>query len=95
MQKSTLGNSDLHSNLHSNLEVSAFGLGCMGMNYAYRPDPDKREMISLTRSVVAPLKAFCASSSRSTRLVGLPALAAWDEQRTNGSGKRGIAPHLD
>jgi hypothetical protein len=91
MQKRTLGNSDLHSNL----EVSALGLGCMGMNYAYRPEPDKREMISLIRSAVAPSKAFCPSSSRSTWLVGLPALAAWDEQRTNGSRKRGIAPNVD
>jgi hypothetical protein len=91
MQKRTLGNSDLHTNL----EVSALGLGCMGMSYAYGPAPDKREMISLIRSAVVPSKAFCTSSSRSTWLVGLPAMAAWDEQRTNGAGKRGIAPNLD
>jgi aryl-alcohol dehydrogenase-like predicted oxidoreductase len=35
-----------------NLEVSAIGLGCMGMSFAYGPPPDKREMISLLRSAV-------------------------------------------
>jgi aryl-alcohol dehydrogenase-like predicted oxidoreductase len=36
----------------SNLEVSAIGLGCMGMSYAYGEIPDKKEMISLIRSAV-------------------------------------------
>ncbi len=44
MQKRKLGN--------SNLEVSAIGLGCMGMSYAYGEIPDKKEMISLLRSAV-------------------------------------------
>jgi aryl-alcohol dehydrogenase-like predicted oxidoreductase len=35
-----------------NLEVSAIGLGCMGMSFAYGPPKDKREMISLLRSAV-------------------------------------------
>jgi len=34
------------------LEVSAMGLGCMGMSYGYGPSPDKQEMISLIRSAV-------------------------------------------
>ena len=34
----------------SNLEVSAIGLGCMGMNYGYGPAADKKEMISLIRT---------------------------------------------
>ena len=34
------------------LEVSALGLGCMGMSYGYGPAADKREMISLIRSAV-------------------------------------------
>ena len=34
------------------LEVSALGLGCMGMSYAYGTAPDKREMISLLRAAV-------------------------------------------
>ena len=37
----------------SNLEVSALGLGCMGMNFAYGPAPDKQEMISLIRTAIA------------------------------------------
>src|SRR5881227_1888263 len=36
----------------SNLEVSAIGLGCMGMTFAYGPPGDKQEMISLVRSAV-------------------------------------------
>src|SRR5713226_5327308 len=44
MQKRTLG--------HSNLEVSALGLGCMGMSFAYGPPADKQEMIRLLRSAV-------------------------------------------
>ena len=39
MHKRRLGN--------SNLEVSALGLGCMGMSSGYGPAADKREMISL------------------------------------------------
>jgi aryl-alcohol dehydrogenase-like predicted oxidoreductase len=34
------------------LEVSAVGLGCMGMSYAYGVIPDKKEMIALIRSAV-------------------------------------------
>src|SRR5258708_5973906 len=36
----------------SGLEVSALGLGCMGMSYGYGPAKDKPEMISLIRSAV-------------------------------------------
>ena len=36
----------------SRLEVSAIGLGCMGMSYGYGPAHDKQEMISLIRSAV-------------------------------------------
>src|SRR5215207_5456328 len=44
MQKRKLGN--------SNLEVSAVGLGCMGMSESYGPPADKQEMIALIRSAV-------------------------------------------
>jgi len=44
MQKRKLGK--------SNLEVSAIGLGCMGMSFGYGPAHDKQEMISLIRSAV-------------------------------------------
>ena len=44
MQKRKLGKSDL--------EVSAIGLGCMGMSFGYGPPKDKQEMISLLRKAV-------------------------------------------
>src|SRR2546421_9790654 len=44
MQKRTLGK--------SGLEISAIGLGCMGMSYGYGPAADEQEMISLVRSAV-------------------------------------------
>jgi aryl-alcohol dehydrogenase-like predicted oxidoreductase len=44
MQKRKLGN--------SNLEVSAVGLGCVGMSFSYGPAADKQEMISLLCSAV-------------------------------------------
>ena len=37
---------------NSGLEVSAIGLGCMGMSFAYGPASDKKEMIKLIRSAV-------------------------------------------
>ena len=39
MQKRKLGK--------SGLEVSAIGLGCMGMSFSYGPPADRREMVSL------------------------------------------------
>src|SRR3984893_4813946 len=44
MQKRRLGK--------SGFEVSALGLGCMGMSFFYGPPVDKQEMISLIRSAV-------------------------------------------
>ena len=44
MKKRTLGK--------SGLEVSAIGLGCMGMSYGFGPAGDKQEMISVIRSTV-------------------------------------------
>jgi aryl-alcohol dehydrogenase-like predicted oxidoreductase len=36
----------------SNLEVSALGLGCMGMTFSYKPFPEKHESIALLRAAV-------------------------------------------
>src|SRR5947209_20595901 len=44
MKHRTLGN--------DKLEVSALGLGCMGMSYGYGPAADKQEMIVLIRKAV-------------------------------------------
>lgn len=44
MQKRKLGN--------SGLEVSALGLGCMGMSRSFAPIPDRQEMIALIRTAV-------------------------------------------
>src|SRR5204863_1202506 len=44
MKKRKLGN--------SNLEVSAIGLGCMGMSFGYGPAMEKQQAISLIRSAV-------------------------------------------
>jgi aryl-alcohol dehydrogenase-like predicted oxidoreductase len=44
MQKRKLGN--------GNLEVSALGLGCMGMSFSYGPPKDKTEMIGVLRAAV-------------------------------------------
>jgi aryl-alcohol dehydrogenase-like predicted oxidoreductase len=37
---------------NSNLEVSAIGLGCMGMSWSYGPTKDKKEMIALLRAAL-------------------------------------------
>jgi aryl-alcohol dehydrogenase-like predicted oxidoreductase len=44
MQKRKLGK--------SNLEVSALGLGCMGLSFSYKPFPEKHEVIALLRAAV-------------------------------------------
>ena len=44
MQKRKLGK--------SGLEVSALGLGCMGMSFGYGPPADKKAMVSLIRTAV-------------------------------------------
>ena len=36
----------------SGLEVSAIGLGCMGMSWSYSPIPDRNEMVALLRAAV-------------------------------------------
>src|SRR3984885_2911267 len=50
MQKRKLGN--------SGLEVSALGLGCMGMSFSYGPPKDKKEMISLLHAALERVITF-------------------------------------
>src|ERR1017187_4403951 len=76
MQKRKLGK--------SNLEVSALGLGCMGMSHGYGPAGDKQEMISLVRSAVERGVTFFDSAEaygpfKNEELVG-EALAPFRDQ---------------
>ena len=58
MRKRKLGN--------SNLEVSALGLGCMGMSWSYGPPKDKQEMTTLLRAAVERgITFFDTAASRS------------------------------
>jgi aryl-alcohol dehydrogenase-like predicted oxidoreductase len=61
MQKRQLGK--------SGLEVSALGLGCMGMSFSFPPFPDKQEMIALIRNAASrssiPRKCTVLSPTRS------------------------------
>lgn len=54
MKKRTLG--------RSGLEVSALGLGCMGMSYSYGPPKDKQEMVALMRAAVERGVTFVGDS---------------------------------
>jgi hypothetical protein len=56
MQKRKLGS--------SNLEVSAIGLGCMGMSFSYGPPHDTQEMIASPSSTL--LKSMDRSRTRSS-----------------------------
>ena len=78
MQKRRLGS--------SNLEVSALGLGCMGMSFGYGPAGEKQEMISVIRSAVARGVTFFDTAEvygpfTNEELVG-EALAPFREQVT-------------
>src|SRR5437868_11354920 len=48
MKKRILGS----GSSNSSLEVSALGLGCMGMSFSYGPSPDKQDLIALIRAAV-------------------------------------------
>src|SRR6266436_982531 len=100
MQKRRLGN--------SNLEVSAIGLGCMGMSFGYGPPADKREMIALIRAAVERGVTFFDTAEiygpfTNEELVG-EALAPFREQvviatkfgfKTDPNGPRGLNSHPD
>src|SRR5205809_6405434 len=68
----------------SNLEVSAIGLGCMGMSFGYGPPMDKQEAISLIRAAVERGVTFFDTAEvygpfTNEELVGV-ALAPFHEQ---------------
>ncbi len=84
MQKRKLGN--------SNLEVSAIGLGCMGMSVGYGPAGDKQEMISLIRAAVERGVTFFDTAQvygpfKNEELVG-EALAPFRNQVPKGLNSR-------
>jgi len=59
MQKRKLG--------ESGLEVSAIGLGCMGMSWSYGPPKDKQELMTLLRAAVERGITFFVSKRISAR----------------------------
>src|ERR671937_2969979 len=76
MEKRVLGS--------SGLEVSALGLGCMGMSFGLGPAADRQEMISLIRAAVERGVSFFDTAEsygpyRNEELVG-EALAPYREQ---------------
>jgi len=85
MKKRKLGN--------SNLEVSALGLGCMGMSFSYGPPKDKKEMTSLLRAAVergsrslTPLKSMARSPTKnSSAKPWLHSVGKWSSPRSSGS----------
>src|SRR5256885_7046692 len=90
MQKRKLGK--------SNLEVSAIGLGCMGMSFGLGPPADKQEMIALIRSAVERGVTFFDTAEvygpfTNEELVG-EALAPFRDQVVIAT-KFGFAPNPD
>ena len=69
MQKRKLGK--------SNLEVSAIGLGCMGMSFSYGPPKDKQEMIALLRAAVERGVTFFDTAEVMVR----SSMRNWSEKR--------------
>ncbi len=82
----------------SNLEVSALGLGCMGMSFGYGPAADKKEMIWLIRTAVERGVTFFDTAEvygpfANEELVG-EALAPFRDQVVIAT-KFGFAPNPD
>jgi len=83
---------------HSRLEVSALGLGCMGMSFGFGPAKDKQEMITLIREAVDRGVTFFDTAElygpyTNEELVG-EALAPVRDQVVIAT-KFGFAPGLD
>ena len=86
MQKRKLGK--------SNLEVSAIGLGCMGMSFSYGPPKDKQEMTSLLREAVErgvtffdTAEVYGPFTNEDSELRGVPS-SATQRKRGNISSNR-------
>ena len=82
----------------SNLEVSALGLGCMGMSFGLGPPADKKEMVALIRSAVERGVTFFDTAEvygpfANEELVG-EALAPFRDQVVIAT-KFGFAPNPD
>src|ERR1700704_4109555 len=82
----------------NNLEVSAIGLGCMGMSFGYGPPADKKEMIALIRSAVERSVTFFDTAEvygpfTNEELVG-EAVAPFRDQVVIAT-KFGFAPNPD
>src|SRR5881409_3259278 len=84
----------------SGLEVSALGLGCMGMSWSYSPIPDRKEMILLLHAAVDRGVTFFDTAEvygplANEELVGEACSVSWkdryrDEVRMGaGSRRRG------
>jgi hypothetical protein len=82
MQKRKLGN--------SKLEVSAVGLGCMGMSFSYGPPKDKQEMTSLLRAAVEtpPQQALLEQERRFMNSASGP----WDREEVRRRVWQAAAP---
>ena len=88
MNKRTLGN--------SGLEVSALGLGCMGMSFGYGPAGDKTEMIAVIRAAVERGVTFFDTAEiygpyTNEELVG-EALAPFRSRSTPPASRLGSTP---
>ncbi len=82
MQKRKLGN--------SGLEVSAIGLGCMGLSFGYGPATDKREAINLIRAAFELGVTFFDSAEAygpfvNEELLGKAVAPFRDQRAGNGS----------
>ena len=76
MQKRKLGK--------SGLEVSALGLGCMGMSFGYGPATDKQDMITLIRSAVESGVTFFDTAEA----YGPSPTRSWSAKRSRPSANR-------
>lgn len=70
---------------NSTLEISALGLGCMGMSHGYGPARDKKEMTSLIHEAVDRGVTFFLTPPKST---APSPMRNWSEKPWNPPGKK-------